>query len=355
MFSVAVIVAIVAIGVVRSMTKPPMVTLPESKIAVRWKSDGNTYVVVDGDYYQDHGGGKYAFIQKYYDTEFYEKHYKSAGGAIYVSSPDDPSTRVRTRNEFQDDFESYKTVRDLIATSKNVAGKEVVIDGIKTYDPDSLSTRWTTLTLQSPKVPTVKDYVALRKSVLEDGGDFVENRVEPSGKRAHSGSRSVRFYSTGRSRSMVTAKSSMSSDTFHFVKGDHFWFSAWYFFEKGMPTTIMDLESTWLEGHSGIRILFSTQGHPYVELKAFGKPSWRNTDFVVPRNQWVHVKAHFLLDEKDGRIELWIDDELVVEGKGQTLPLADTVLNGLEVGLSATSEETILFLDDLQVSKNALP
>lgn len=277
------------------------------------------------------------------------------GDAIYVSSPDDPSMRVRIRNEFQDDFESYKTVRDLIATSKNVAGKEVVMDGIKTYDPNNLSTRWTAMTLQSPKVPTVRDYVSLRKTVLEDGGDFVENRVEPSGKRAHSGSRSVRFYSTARSRSMVTAKSSMSSDTFHFVKGDHFLFSGWYFFEKGMRTTIMDLESTWLEGHSGIRILFSTQGHPYVELKAFGKPSWRNTDFVVPRNQWVHVKAHFHLDEKDGRIELWVDDELVVVGKGQTLPLADTVLNGLEVGLSATSEETILFLDDLQVSKNALP
>ena len=153
---------------------------------------------------------------------------------------------------------------------------------------------------------------------------------------------------------MVTCKSSMSSETLHFRKGDHFWFSGWFFFEKGMPTTIMDLESTWLDKHSGIRILFSKTGNPSVELKALGKPMWRNRDVEVPRKQWVHVKAHFLLDEKDGIIELWLDDQLVIDDNGQTLPLADTVLNSLEVGISATSEETILFLDDLQVSDSPL-
>ena len=65
----------------------------------------------------------------------------------------------------------------------------------------------------------------------------------------------------------------------------------------------------------------------------------------------MHVKVHFLLDEKDGKLEFWIDDELVVKGTGQTLPLADTVYDSLELGISATNEATILFLDDIQVSK----
>ena len=134
-----------------------MVEFSQSRIVGRWQQDGNTYVVVDGGYYQDHGGGKYSFIQKYYDVDFYEKHYTKEGDAIYVSSPDNPATRLRTRNKFRNDFESYKTVRDLITTSNNLAGKEVVADGIKTYDPDTLPTRWTSIALQSPKFPKIKD------------------------------------------------------------------------------------------------------------------------------------------------------------------------------------------------------
>ncbi len=62
----------------------------------------------------------------------------------------------------------------------------------------------------------------------------------------------------------------------------------------------MDLESSWLEKHSGIRILFSEAGQPSIELKALGKPMWRNPDFQVPQGEWFFVKARILLDEKDG-------------------------------------------------------
>lgn len=332
------------------MSQQERVTFVESDISGRWTQTEGTFVLVEGDFYQDHGGDSYSFVEKYYDPDFYKKNYTQKGDAIYVSSGDDAQPMIRTRSEFSDDFESYKTVRDLIATNKNVAGKEIVVDGVKVYDPDQLPTRWTSLTLQSPKFPRVKDYVALRKRILEENAGFEENRVEPSEERARTGSQSVRFYSAAKSRSMACSKSSMATDTLHYVKGDDFWFSGWFYIEKGMPLTIMDLESTWLGQHSGIRILLK-DGHPYVELKAFGKPSWGNNDFTVPSNQWVHVTAHFLLDEKDGKLELWIDDQLVVEGAGQTLPLADTVLNGLEVGISANLEETILFLDDIKVSR----
>ena len=119
-----------------------------------------------------------------------------------------------------------------------------------------------------PGFPDVKDYVELRKQVAA-GGDFVESRVEPSTLQAHSGDTSIRFYSKAPSRSMVCAKSSFSSSTFDFGKGDDFYFSGWFYFEQGMPLTVMDLESIWLTQHSGIRIMFSEAGNPRVELKAF--------------------------------------------------------------------------------------
>lgn len=334
------------------MSQQERVKFAESDVKGRWEHKQlGTYVLIDGSLYKDHGGGKFSFLEKYYDPEFQEKNYSKEGDAIYRCSPEDPTTRIRIRNEFKDDFESYKTVHDLMITEENIADKAVVVDGVKNYDPDQLSTRWSSLILQSPKYPTVKDYVALRKRILKGDQGFEENRVEPSTERAHSGSRSVRFFSVAKSRSMVCSKASMATDMMHFVKGEDFWFAGWFYFEKGMPTTIMDLESTWLNKHSGIRILFSENGNPSIELKAFDKPMWRNREYSIPRNQWVHVKAHFLLDEKDGKLELWIDDQQVIDETGQTLPLADSVYDSLEVGISACVKETILFADDVQVSK----
>ena len=40
------------------------------------------------------------------------------------------------------------------------------------------------------------------------------------------------------------------------VRGDDVWFSGWYFIpEGGMPFTLMDLESTWIKEHPGMRIM----------------------------------------------------------------------------------------------------
>ncbi len=62
------------------------------------------------------------------------------------------------------------------------------------------------------------------------------------------------------------------------------------------------------------------------------------------------MKTHIVLDEVAGAVELWINEEKVIAGVMQTLPLADTVLNSVEIGISATSEETILFVDDVRIS-----
>ncbi len=61
-----------------------------------------------------------------------------------------------------------------------------------------------------------------------------------------------------------------------------------------------------------------------------------------------------VLDDVSGAVILWIDGEKVIEGEMQTLPLADTVLNSVEIGISATNEETILFVDDIIISEESL-
>lgn len=332
-----------------------LVAFPESEIKERYKNeyDGNTYVVIGGDYYQDHGEGNYSYVQAYYDPDFYEKNYTTEDGAIFVESPGDSPTQVRLRNEFSESFETYTSIHDLIINEEKLAGTETIVGGITRYDVINWPSRWLSFTLQSPSAPDVPEYVAMRKTILEDGGDFIDNRIDISTDRVREGSKSARFYSIPPSGDMTVSKTALGSDTFHFKKGDDFWFSGWFYFEEGMPVTIMDLESTWLEGYSGIRILFAER-HPYIELKALGKPSWKNAEYTVPVNEWVFVKAHFVLDEKDGQVELWINDELVVEGRGKTLPLADTVLNSFELGISATLEETVLFVDDVRVSESPL-
>ncbi len=329
----------------------PPVALEDSKIEHRFKQDGIHYVVHEGDYYKDHQNGTYSFIQEYYRPDFYETAYTREGNAIFVHSPDDPSTRIRIRNEFEDDFESYDSIRDLIISNESITGNEKLRDGVKTYDPDKLPTRWMAATLQSPRAPTTKDYVALRK-VIASGGDFLENRIEPSTDQAHRGKTSLRFESVAPSFSMVCSKCSISSSTFHFEKDDDFYFSGWFYFEEGFPLTVMDLESTWLAQHSGIRIMISEAGQPAVELKAFEKPIWRNNDFTIPANQWVKISAHFFLDETNGSVSLWVDDQLVVDGVGQTLPLANSILDSVEVGISATQQACVMYLDDVKVSAN---
>ena len=134
----------------------------------------------------------------------------------------------------------------------------------------------------------------------------------------------------------------------HYAKGDDVWFSGWSFLAEGRPTTLMDLESTWLKGHPGMRILLGDDGHAVLELKWLTKPVYRQLPAVrrpVPTGQWVHLKAHFRLSEQDVFVNviggLKIGEPAadlaialsIASSMKDTAVKADTVLIG-EVGLS---------------------
>lgn len=255
-------------------------------------------------------------------------------GVVYRKGP--KGQRVPVRRQFADDFEDAKVMRDLVGLERG----------------------WTHFTLLSPKASTIPEYNALRKRILE-GGDFLDNRIELSGEQARSGRTSLRCYSVPATSEMVTAKALLETTLLHFVKGDDVWFSGWFFVraDSPMPSTLMDLETTWLNVHPGIRIFVFGGQYLGMELKWFPKPKYRQPpgkEVAFPRGRWVHVKVHLKLsDGRDGVVELWQDGAQIGHESGQTLPMADSIYNSLQVGITAHGHDSlpaVLFVDDVQIS-----
>jgi hypothetical protein len=295
------------------------------------ESDGNRVAILDGaGYLYNRDTKKWEFYKRLWEKDWFEKNYVLDGEKVFRVADD--GSMVEVSRHFKSGFEDAPAIKDLIG----------------------LKSGWTAFTLQSPNSPEVSDYVKLRQRILKGEATFIDNVVEPATARAHSGKAALRTYSVASTKSMVCAKASLESELIHFKKGEDFWYSAWYFIEDRVPFTLMDLESTWIEGHAGIRITTSEAGLGF-ELKYPPKPHFRTTKPTpIPVGKWFHVVAHVKLDEKDGVCEAWQDGVKVCEGKGQTLPAAETIYNSLEVGISATNVESTLWVDDVEVSDKEL-
>lgn len=310
---------------------------PESEIELTLSDGGATYKIFRGDLYEvDPRADRLVFVESLYDPDFFDKGYVVVDGVPNKRDPDSGELHP-TRRRFEEDFEGADSVGDLIGPRRG----------------------WTNFTLQSPRAPTVAEYNALRSRILRGEGDFLDNRIEIGRERAHSGSSSLKCVSEPPSRGMVTAKASLSTSLLHFVKGDDVWFSGWYLAPEGssLPFTLMDLESTWIKEHPGVRIMLDPPGHLMVELKWATKPKHRQAkgrEVRFPTGRWVEIRLHLRLSEKsDGLVELWQDGDKIVEARGQTLPLAGAIYDNLEVGVSAHSfgpESATLFVDDVGIA-----
>jgi hypothetical protein len=274
------------------------------------------------------------FVSEPYDKAFYEKNFVEENGVIYRI--DDDGERYPVLRYFSEDFENVITIRDLIGIERG----------------------WTTFGLQSPKAPTVTDYINLNHQILLGEGDFLDNRIEPSSEQAHAGLRSLKALAVAPDIGMCCTKASLGTGLMHFAKGDNVWFSAWYYIEEaGEFITLMDLESTFVRGYPGLRIRLH-KGYLEFELAkwvpndVYRQPE--DEEILFPIGRWVFVEAHLLLSENDnGIIQLLQDDTLIIDRRGQTLPFADAVYDSLEIGLSAYTsgpETAILYVDDLMIS-----
>jgi hypothetical protein len=294
--------------------------------------DGKAYKLRDGDAYE-YKNGSYVFWKNLYPKDFVQKTWKTENGVLYVYSSS--GDRYVVRRDFADGFENIR---------EGARGLSDLINEER---------QWTFATFMSPATPDLPQGAKHTKRILE-GGDFLDVRVEPSSERAHTGNQSLRM-STPRS-SMELEKASIETSFVHFVKGDEFWYSGWYYLEKGKPHTLMDLESSYIEGGPGFRLWLSDDLQPGFELKWGEKPMYFS-NVTLPSHKWVQLKLHLkLTDTQDGIAELWMDGEKILEKQMQTLPFADVVLDRVELGLTAIkgSVATELFMDDILISHNPL-
>lgn len=307
------------------------------------EEQGTTYVLIEGALYRvDEGRGELAFVDLLYDKDFFAKNYAVEDGRAFRK--DDAGRLYPTRRIFTEGFEDAETLGELIAAKPEdvLAGKRL----------------WTHVTLQSPRAPTVEAYNKLARRILKDGGEFLDNRVEPSKEMVHSGKQALKCVCAAKTSSMITTKSSLSSSLLYFTQGDDFWFTAWFYVAgNARPHTLMDLESTWIKQHPGMRIVLLEDGRLAAELKWGRKPMYRQPkgrEATFPVERWVRVKLHLRLSaENDGLVELWQDDEQLIRETGQTLPLPTSVYDNLEVGISAHSfggDAATLFVDDIEVA-----
>ncbi|KAJ3049648.1 hypothetical protein HK102_012449, partial [Quaeritorhiza haematococci] len=224
-----------------------------------------------------HGGprpDRLTFVEHLYDPDFFARNYVVVDGIPNKRSPETGKLHP-TRRNFGEDFEGADSLGDLIGPRRG----------------------WTNFTLQSPEAPTIPEYNALRRRLLGGRGDFLDNRIEISQEHAHFGSSSRKCVSEPPSRGMVTAKASLSTSLLHFVRGDDVWFSGWYFVPEGssLPFTLMDLESTWIKEHPGMRIMLDPPGHLMLELKWADKPKYRQAkgrEVRFPVGEWAEVRLH---------------------------------------------------------------
>lgn len=269
-----------------------------------------------------------------------------AGPAVF--DPEVVRRSYRTENgvtsRVSDEGKAYPVRRRFVADFGNLPSGEASMRTL--IGPER---GWSELTLQTPKTPTVPDYVALRQQILTGSGKFLDARIEP----AEGG---LRFECPPRLPDMVCTKSSISTGLVYFLDGDEFWYQADYRIEgPTRPMTLADLESDFVQESPGIRIMLFPDGDVGAELKALEKPQFRQkaeSRQPFPTDRWVRLTWAVKLGVP-GRVRIWQDRELVVDERGQTIPFRAAIMNSLEVGISAhisTEQPAKVTVRNLRVS-----
>lgn len=290
---------------------------PLDRAAVRQSAviDGTEYVVVGADLYEVRGE-EMVHVFAVYDPDEMNSTYRAIGDTWEADTQLGWVEVIRTaRHEFDD----ARALSDVVTESPTAPFHGVVIrdaSGDRDLDYYAGSSCVVAGECRPDSSISVRDGVVTFEAAPESGIDVV--------------------------------KASAVNRLLYFVEGDDVWISGRFWFEEPLPYSVIDLESTWLHQHAGIRLVLSGDALA-VELKWGEKPKWRQVDpAAVPLGRWVDIIWHLSLDSNGrGVIEVWQDGQLVLSDIGQTLPLSDTVYDSLEIGISAhdNSEVTRLELD----------
>ncbi len=193
--------------------------MPSDRIEATANRDGSTYHLADdGNVYREISGGKeWTFHSQVFDPIHFKNSYVTEDKIVYRISPDD-GRRFATIRSFQEDFEDL----------------DLGIKGLLQLVSEPRM-RWGSFTLQSPKAPSIEEYVDLRNKIMKSKAGFLDAKLEPIAENTHSGKRSLKFTTPPKTSSMVTCKSSLSSPLIYFRNGDDVWYEAWYLVQGEMP------------------------------------------------------------------------------------------------------------------------
>lgn len=322
--------ALIAVSCGSSSVAPTSCPADKDVLTTITDTDGTQYkIATDGNVYRVEGS-TCEFFLRYFEPNFEANAYEHRGDSVYLRSDQGP---FPTRNVFFEDFERYGAFPDMFIQ--------------KPADTDRY---WNTMTLQGPQAPTVADYVALRTCILRGTCTFKDNRIDISTDPLNPLNKAMKFTAVAPSASMVTSKASFESTIAYFGKGSELWYEARYLFTGTLPYSIADFECQWFDQSPGPRIVFSG-GALAMENKFGSKLKTRQSSPIpVPIGTWVTVKVHILFDDQIGQVELWQDGVKVIDVKVPTLPLLNAIQTNIEVGISATSDACVVYVDDVRLS-----
>ncbi len=280
------------------------------------------YIYKDGTAYVNNNGSCEFAIQ-YFDPDFLTKSYKIDATGKYLITE---GGLLPIKNEFLENFENYAVFSDLFL--KSVADKDLY---------------WTSFTLLSPAAPTIKDYVNLRKCVLSGTCNFIDNKLELASDPTNATNKVLKFTSVAPTPSMITAKASVESEISFFDKGSNLWFQADYYVESGTPFSLVDFESAYFYERPGPRVV--------IRNSILSVEYFQTSPISIPAKKWFTVKVHFKFsNESDGIIEIWQDARQIISAKGINSPLFNAIQNSIEVGITATSVDCVLLMDNIRIS-----
>lgn len=193
------------------------------------------------------------------------------------------------------------------------------------------------------------------------------NSVTIDTLKSHSGSKSLKF-TAKKSDDSEVSKSSIVKQNISFLKDETIRISAWYFIEGTNSLQwlfLMDLEEKINIGaNPGMRLAL-VDDKLRVEYKFNEKDiiQTQGQEINFPRNRWVQILWEIKLSQNNsGLVRLWQDDKLIIDGKDKvTLPKdflyfqqgTKGMYNSLEIGITANSKDNdlIMWVDDLKFEK----
>lgn len=194
-----------------------------------------------------------------------------------------------------------------------------------------------------------------------------ENTITVDTTNVHSGNKSLKFVAQ-KSNNNSVSKCSIAKQNMAFWEGETVQVSAWYFIEGTNNLEWLFLfdmeEQTAIGAGPGMRLAM-VNNQLRVEYKFNEKditqPTGQDIDF--PRNQWVEVVWEVKLSQKKkGTVRLWQNGQLIIDSKNnRTLPKdllyfqqgTKGMYSSIEIGITANSKDNdlIIWVDDIKFEK----